>query len=133
MKRLGRSFLAFTYLTVGYWFFNALFVFLLLVLPFVRHDGGGISHSALQGVHQVTFQGERGTLLLVYVSETGSKSLSFTTAPQATSSSQTYFRFTNLYGELLTVGLFALISIPVLRRLLTTPAPMLQESGPKLS
>jgi len=75
--------------------------------------------SSEQGVYQVRFSGSPGDLVLVvYVSDAGEKNLAHTTSREAVRSSSTMFQWSNMIVQLVSVALFAFVSIPVMRRLL---------------
>ena len=117
MNKSTRNLLAFLYLTVGYFIFSFLLVFVILLLPFA-YSGEGISHSEKQGVHQVQFHGSPGLVLLLYATDTGNKNLQYDTTSEAINSSGTdYSRWTSIYWEFFTTAAFALLSIPILKRI----------------
>ena len=82
------------------------------------YSGEGISHSEKQGVHQVQFHGSPGLVLLLYATDTGNKNLQYDTTSEAINSSGTdYSRWTSIYWEFFTTAAFALLSIPILKRI----------------
>ncbi len=128
MKQAFRLILAFLWLTVGYWTFSFVLQFALLLLPFA-HTGSGILHSgpASNGVRTVQFHGAPGDAVLVFVTQDGEKRVTFSAKPPAVSSFTTRMAWDNAYSECFLVGLFALISLPILSRLLRRPP---NESAP---
>jgi hypothetical protein len=119
MKRTFRLMLAFLWLTVGYWTLSFVLQFALLLLPFA-HTGSGILHSgpASNGVHTVQFHGAPGDAVLVFVTQDGEKKVTFSAKPPTVSSFSTTMAWDNAYSDCFLVGLFALISLPILSRLL---------------
>ena len=129
MTHLLKLTIAFLWLTVGYWLFSTILPFALLLLPYAG-AGGGISMSSAQGVHQVRFSGRPGDLVLVlYVSDAGEKSLAYTTSNEPVRASSTTYQWSNAIVQLTIVALFALISIPLLRRLLRNAEPSAPPNG----
>ena len=113
---------AFLYLTIGYWFFGFLVPFALAILP-IAHSSAGFSMSSAQGVHELRFHGFPGDLILVlYVSDGGTKNLRYTTSSEAVRAISTSSHQTNAYASLISVALFAIISIPILRRIFANNA-----------
>ena len=129
MHRLLRITLAFLWLTAGYWLFSTILPFALVLLPYAS-SGGGISMSSKQGVHQVRFSGSPGDLVLVvYVSDAGEVNLAHTTSGEPIRASSTMYQWSNVTAQLVFVALFALISIPLLRRLLRNAEPCAPPTG----
>jgi hypothetical protein len=119
----GRGLLAFLWLTLGYWVISFIVPFLLLFLPFAG-SGGGISESSANGVHRVRFDGQPGDVIAyMYVNQSGPKDETFTTPPVPSHGGSTFFRWANAYTQLALVCIYALISIPVLKRILRNQAP----------
>lgn len=118
MKRPLRLTLAFLWLTVGYWVFSFSLQFVLLLLPFA-HSGSGISTSTSNGIHTVHFSGAPGDAVLVLMTQSGDPKV---TVPARdvpiSSSSSTTMAWANGYLQLFLVALFALVSVPILSRLL---------------
>jgi hypothetical protein len=112
-----RGVLAFLWLTFGYWVISFIIPFVLVFLPFAQ-SGGGISTSDAGGVHHVRFTGSPGDVIaFIYVEAAGPKDVKFTTPTVMSHGGSTFLSWTNAYVQLVLVGLFALISIPVLRRI----------------
>ena len=131
MKRHTRNLMAFLYLTVGYWIFTFLLLFALL--PFTE-AGPGFSTSSEQGVHQVRFHGSSGDLvLLLFVSDAGDKNLRYTTSAEPANAMSTSFRLVNSYFEFISIALFALISIPVLKRIFRNGPTTAEPTSPSRS
>ena len=129
LSRFLKLALAFLWLTVGYWFFSTIVPFVLMLLPYVG-SGGGISMSSEQGVHQLRFSGRPGDLVLVlYVSDAGEKNLTYTTSSKAVRSSSTTYEWSNAIVQLSLVALFAVVTIPLLRRLLRNAEPNAAPKG----
>ena len=104
------------WLTVGYGLFSIVVPLVLLFLPFA-HSNGGIEISAEQGVHHVRFPGSPGDVVAVlFVSRPRSKDVAFRTPADSSLSGSTHMQYSNGFLQLLLIGLFALVSIPVLRR-----------------
>jgi hypothetical protein len=115
-KRVSRGLLAFLWLTVGYGLFSVVVPLVLLFLPFA-HSNGGIEVSSEQGVHHVRFPGSPGDVVAVlFVSSSGPKDIAFRTPSDSSLSGSTHMEYSNGLLQLILVALFALISIPVLRR-----------------
>ena len=118
MKRPLRLTLAFLWLTIGYWMFTFVLQFVLILMPFA-HSGSGISTSGGDGVNMVHFSGTPGDAVLVLVSSSGEKDITFPTTRQSTTSSHsTSMAWGNAYLQLLLVVAYALVSLPILSRLL---------------
>jgi hypothetical protein len=116
MNRVLRFALAFLWLTVGYWIFSFVLQFALLLLPFA--GSGSISTSTSDGVHTVDFVGAAGDAVLVFVTESGDHKVTFPESRPGGSSSSTTMTWGNAYLELFLVVVFALVSLPILSRLL---------------
>jgi len=117
MKRPLRLTLAFLWLTVGYWVFSFALQFVLLLLPFA-HSGSGISTSTSNGIHTVHFSGAPGDAVLVLVTQSGDHNVTVPARDVPISSSSTTMAWANGYLQLFLVVLFALVSLPILSRLL---------------
>ena len=129
MSRLSKIALVFLWLTAGYWLFITIVPLALVLLPYVG-SGGGILMSSEQGVHKLQFSGRPGDLILVlYVSDAGEKNLAYTTASGAIRASSRTFQWSNTIVQLAVVAVFALISIPLLRRLLQSAEPGAAPNG----
>ena len=120
MKRRFRLTLAFLWLTVGYWIFSFVLQFALILLPFA-HSGSGISTSTSNGIHNVHFSGAPGDAVLVFVTQDGGHgghNVAIPARDVPISSSSTTMAWANGYLQLFLVVLFALVSLPILSRLL---------------
>jgi hypothetical protein len=116
-RRVIRRLVAFLWLTIGYWFISTLVPFILLFLPFAT-SGGGIEMSSADGVHHVRFPGAPGDIIAVlYVEQRGPKDITFQGASGPSHGGSSHMQWANAYFQLLPVIIFALLSIPVLKRL----------------
>ena len=128
MKRVLRFTLAFLWLTIGYWIFSFVLQFALMLLPFT--GSGSISTSTSNGVHTVDFYGGPGDAVLVLVTESGDHKVTFPDSHPGSSSSSTSMAWDNGYLQLILVVLFALVSLPILSRLLRhTPNTALEPTA----
>lgn len=114
MKRPLRLMFAFLWLTFGYWIIGPLLRIAVLLLPFVQ-GGSGISVSSAENYHTVRFSGSPGDAVLVLVRQSGDNTITF---PARVTDSSSNISSVNLYDELAVTVLFAVISIPMLSRLL---------------
>jgi hypothetical protein len=114
MKRPLRLMFAFLWLTFGYWIIGPLLHLIVAFLPFAQ-GGSGISVSSEGNYHKVQFSGSPGDAVLVLVKQTGDNTVEF---PAHVTGSSSDIASVNLYAELVVAVLFAVISIPVLSRLL---------------
>jgi hypothetical protein len=122
MRRPLRLAMAFLWLTVGYWTCSFVLHFAILLLPFAR-TGNGVSMSSGAGVHYLRFSGAPGDTVLAFVTESGDHGLSFSSTPSSGSSSGSRMEWANGYFELFVTAFFALISLPILTRLLRAKSP----------
>ena len=119
----SQTYLVFLWLTVPIWTCSFLLQFALLAMPFAQyaHRNGGIltrPGSASNGVHTVSFSGAPGDAVMVLVTKTGDYSVAFPATRDYSHGSTTTMAWDNAYSALFQVGLFALISLPILSRLL---------------
>ena len=119
MKRPLRLMFAFLWLTFGYWVIGAILHFVVALLPLAQ-GGSGISVSSEENYHKVEFSGAAGDAVFVLVKQTGDNTVKF---PAHISGSSSDISSVNFYAELLVAVLFAIISIPVLSRLLRPGEP----------
>lgn len=117
MKRPLRVTLAFLWLTIGYWIFSFVLQFALILSPFA-HSGSGISTSSARGANTVHFSGAPGDAVLVFVTQHGDHDVTFPTTHDAVTSSSSAMAWANAYLQLLLVAMYALVSLPLLSRLL---------------
>jgi hypothetical protein len=118
MKRSLRLSLAFLWLTFGYWTISFVLEFALILLPFARSDSG-ISASTSNGAHTVHFSGAPGDAVLVLETQSGYHNVTIpATRDVASSGSGTTMAWANAYLSSFFVVLFALVSLPILSRLL---------------
>jgi hypothetical protein len=118
MKRPLRLTLAFLWLTVGYWIFSFVLQYALILMPFA-HSGSGISTSGGDGVNTVHFSGTPGDAVLVLVSSSGEKDINFPSTRHINSSSNsTSMAWGNGLLQLFFVMAYALVSLPILSKLL---------------
>jgi len=111
---------AFLYLTVGYWFISSLLPFALIVLPFAT-DNSGISAGREDGVATVRFHGSPGDVVFIAtVVDSGDKELKYKVPDSPYSASSTTAKWDNVYVSIFIHIVFALISIPILKRLFQT-------------
>ncbi len=116
-RRVIRGLLAFMWLTIGYWFISFLVPFILLFLPYTM-SGEGITKSSTGGVHTISFRGTPGDVIALLVTTTpGPKHVTFDPRPDFSSGSATHMQWDNALFQLLPVIVFALLSIPILKRL----------------
>ena len=113
MKRIARFVIAFLYLTIGYWIFSFAFRYAAILLPFAKAESS-ISMSSGEGYHYLRFSGTPGEVILVFVSGKAN-GMGFPT-PSVTS--PTGFEWANVYFESFGIIIFALVSIPILGRIL---------------
>jgi hypothetical protein len=118
MKRPLRLMFAFLWLTFGYWIVGPVLHLVVALLPFAQ-GGSGISVSSEERFHKVQFSGSPGDAVLVVVKQTGDNTVKF---PAHITGSSSDISSVNLYAELTVAVLFAVISIPVLSRLLRSDA-----------
>ena len=109
---------AFLWLTFGYLIIGAFLHFLVDLVPFAQR-GSGISVSSEEGFHKVQFSGVPGDALFVFVTQTGDQTVQF---PAHVTGSSSDISSVNAYAELVVAVLFAVISMPVLSRLLRRDA-----------
>jgi hypothetical protein len=117
MKRPLRLTLAFLWLTIGYWIFSFVLQFALILMPFT-HGGSGISTSTQPGLYKVQFSGTPGDAVLVLASHTGDYTVDFPATQPSGSSSSTAIAWGNGFLQLFLVVAYALVSLPILSRLL---------------
>ena len=109
---------AFLWLTFGYWIIGAFLHFIVALVPFAQ-GGSGISVSSDKHFHKVQFTGSPGDAVFVMVRQSVDNTVEF---PAHVSGSSQDISSVNLYAELAVAVLFAVISIPVLSRLLRPAA-----------
>lgn len=116
MSRPLKILLSFLWLTFGYWILSIWLQIILMLLPFAA-SGTGISVHSADGYHTVNFSGSPGDAVLVVVTKSGPREVTFSGSTQSFASSSAMMQV-NIFSGLIIPLLYAAISIPVLGKLL---------------